>query len=167
MIRLAQSEHLNAINKIYNQAVEDGLRTAHTQPLSLQERKRWFNNHSSTLYPVFVYQQDDDVIGWLSISPYRSDREALDDVVEISYYVDYNHHGEGIGSKLMQYGLDFCSSAPYRIVVAILINSNETSIKLLEKFGFVEGGRIPDAIHYEGEFRDHLYMFKKLNIPSQ
>ncbi|WP_212747542.1 GNAT family N-acetyltransferase [Fodinibius saliphilus] len=167
MIRLAQTEHLKAINNIYNQAVKDGLRTAHTDPLSIEERKRWFRNHSATLFPVFIYELDNDVIGWLSISPYRSDRQALDDIVEMSYYVDYNHHGEGIGTQLMEYGLDFCRSAPYRIVVAILIESNKASIKLLEKFDFVEGGRIPDAIHYQGQYQDHLYLYKKLNPATQ
>ena len=164
MITLATFEHLPAINSIYNQAVEDGLRTAHVTPLSLVERKSWFYEHSEDRYPVFVYIQDDRVLGWISISAYRADRQALDEVVEVSYYVHYDHHGKGIGSRLMQYAINFCTKAHYRMMVAILIGNNRPSIGLLRKYDFQEGGRIPNAIHSNKEFQDHLYMYKILSL---
>lgn len=162
MITLAKPKHLQKINEIYNQAVKDGLRTAHTAPVSLDKRKNWFERHSREQYPIWVYKDDEDVLGWISVSPYRSGREALNEVVEVSYYVDYNSHGQGIATTLMEHAVQFCRDSGYRIAVAILISDNKSSIALVEKFGFAEGGRIPDAIHYQNEFRDHLYMYKKL-----
>jgi phosphinothricin acetyltransferase len=163
MIHPAQPEHLEAINEIYNQAVEDEQCTAHIKPFSYKERKTWFAKHSEDQFPVFVYINDEsEVIGWISLSPYRSDRQALKDIVEINYYVDYDHHDEGIATELMTRALQFCKESDYRIAVAILISSNEPSIHLLKKFGFIEGGRIPNALHFEEEFQDHLYMYKNL-----
>lgn len=163
MIYPARPEHLKAIDDIYNQAVEDGLRTAHIKPLSDEERKAWFERHRKDQLPIFVYTNDEKkVLGWISVSPYRSGRQALNDVVEISYYVDYNHHGSGIATELMERALQFCKKANYRIAVAILVSSNTPSVKLLEKFGFIEGGRIPDALHFGDTFQDHLYMYKNL-----
>lgn len=163
MIKQARPKDLQSINDIYNQAVKDGLRTAHSKPISLTERQGWFKDHSENSFPVFIYEKDNQILGWISISPYRSDRQALDEVVEVSYYVDYEHHGQGIATKLMQHAIQYCTDANYRILVAILVSSNEPSIGLLQKFGFKEGGRIPDAIHYENTFRDHLYMYKRLD----
>ena len=163
MIRLAMPKHLEPINAIYNQAVEDGLRTAHTDQTSFTERKLWFQDHSKVQYPVFVEEQNDTILGWLSISPYRSDRQALNEVVEVSYYVDYDHHGCGIGTKLMNHAVQFCCEKNYRLMVAILVSQNEPSLALLHKFGFKEGGRIPNAIHYEDTYRDHVYMYKSLD----
>ncbi|MGD8427192.1 MAG: GNAT family N-acetyltransferase [Balneolaceae bacterium] len=163
MITFAKKHHLQAINDIYNQAVEDGFRTAHTCPISMSERKSWFYHHTEKRYPVFVFIEDERVVGWLSISSYRSDRQALDEVVEVSYYVDYHHHGKGIATRLMQHAIDFCDDAGYRIMVAILVSDNKPSFSFLKKFDFREGGRIPNAIHYHNEFRDHLYMFKNLS----
>jgi len=162
MIRLATSADLQIINDIYNQAVAEGFRTAHAKPVSLDERKAWFSDHSSDTFPVYVFTENSNVLGWISVSAYRSGRQALNEVVEISYYVDYDHHHQGIATKLMEKALEFCRSANYRITVAILISQNIPSISLLEKFGFTQGGRIPDAIHHQEEFRDHLYMYKKL-----
>ena len=164
MIIPAQIRHLNDINRIYNQAVEDGLRTAHTEPLSLDEHKKWLNKHSRDTYPVFVYLKDNNVVGWISISPYRSDRKALNEIVEVSYYVDYEHHGQGIGTELMNRAVRFCREAEYRLIIAILIEQNRGSLKLLDKFEFQEGGRIPDAIHFNNTFRDHIYLYKKLQV---
>lgn len=163
MIRPASSKHLASINDIYNQAVDDGLRTAHIEPISHAERKLWYQKHSEEQYPIFVYEQGQQVLGWLSLSPYRTDRQALDEVVEVSYYVDYQHHKQGIGSQLMDRAITFCCQHHYRLIVAILVDQNEPSLGLLRKFGFKEGGRMPKAIHYEDEYRDHLYMYKKLD----
>lgn len=162
MITQAEPEHLKAINNIYNQAVADGLRTAHTQPVSLKQRREWLNNHPKDIHPVFVYLDGDTVLGWLSVSSYCSDRQALNEVVEISYYVDYDHHNQGIATELMEYGLQFCRNSNYRLAVAILVSGNKPSIALLKKFDFTEAGRIPDALHFDDEHRDHLYMYRKL-----
>ncbi|MDZ7682470.1 MAG: N-acetyltransferase family protein [Fodinibius sp.] len=162
-IRLAVADDIKSINAIYNQAVDDGLRTAHDEPTSMAERATWFGDHDENRHPIFVCELENRVTGWISVSPYRSDRQALNGVIEISYYVDYQYHEQGLGSRLMAHALNFCMEANYRIAVAILISQNKPSLALLDKFGFTEGGRIPDAIHYQHTYRDHLYFYKKLH----
>lgn len=163
MITNAKEEHLTQIDHIYNQAVKDGLRTAHLESLSKEERRLWFDRHEADQFPIFVSLDDNDnVRGWLSVSPYRLGRGALSEVAEISYYVDYSEHGKGIATELMKHGIAFCKNASFRILLAILISGNEESMGLLEKFGFQESGRIKKAIHYRDMYRDHVYM--SLNI---
>lgn len=158
----AQPEHLPDIDRIYNQAIEDGLRTAHLEPLTHKEREDWLKSHSDESFPVFIWTEHESVLGWLSISPYRSGRGALSEVAEVSYYVDYNHHGKGIATALMEHAIDFCTRSHFRILVAILVSENIESIALLQKFGFEEAGRVRDAIHYRHIFRDHVYMSLKI-----
>ncbi|MDZ7715556.1 MAG: N-acetyltransferase family protein [Balneolaceae bacterium] len=163
MIRFAKEAHLRDIDRIYNQAIEDGLRTAHLEPLDPRERRAWFNNHNQGSFPIFVFTEDGKTLGWLSLSPYRPGRGALSEVAEVSYYVDYNHHDSGIASQLMESAISFCDNTPLRILVAILISGNSASIELLQKFGFEEWGRIPEGIHYDGQFKDHVYWGKRLS----
>lgn len=162
MIVKAKPEHLSDIDRIYNQAIEDGFRTAHLEPIGKEERELWFEAHSEDPFPVFVWTDNDSVKGWLSISPYRSGRGALSDVAEVSYYVDYDHHEKGIASKLMSHAISYCRELPFRILVAILVSDNAASIALLNKFDFKEAGRIEEAISYKGVLRDHLYMSRKI-----
>lgn len=163
MIRFAKEAHLRDIDRIYNQAIDDGLKTAHLQPLNAGERRNWFNNHNASTFPIFVFTEGGQTLGWLSLSPYRSGRGALSEVAEVSYYVDYEHHGKGIASQLMSSAIRFCANSPLRLLVAILISENDQSLALLKKFDFEEWGRIPDGIHYEDTFADHIYWGKRLS----
>ena len=162
MIRFAKEAHLRDIDRIYNQAIEDGLRTAHLKPLDPRERRAWFNRHNAGTFPIFVFTEGGQTLGWLSLSHYRSGRGALSEVAEVSYYVDYDYHGKGIASKLMDSAISFCENTPIRMLVAILISGNEESIGLLKKYGFEEWGRVPEGIRYEDQLRDHVYWGKKL-----
>lgn len=162
MIRTAAENDLNAIDRIYNQAIEAGFRTAHLAPLSPEKRRQWFQNHNEEEYPVYLYEDEDAVWGWASLSPYRPDRAALDEVAELSFYVDFSRHGEGIGSRLVEHCLEQAPALGKRIMFAIVIDGNDGSIALLKKFGFEWWGYLPEVINCSGEKRGQIYLGKIL-----
>ena len=69
MIRLAEKKDIVSINDIYNQAVAARFETADIDPISYADRLKWYDLHNKTRYPVFVYEIDEKVVAWLSISP--------------------------------------------------------------------------------------------------
>ena len=156
-IRLARQEDLPEINRIYNQAVRQRFSTAHLEPVSMEEREKWFALHDPQRFPVYVVSHEDKVIGWVSLGPYREDRQALAHVVEVSYYVDEKERGKGIGSLLMDSAMRIAASLGYSVMIAILLDKNPASIGLLKKFGFREWGRMPGIALIEGQKADHLY----------
>jgi phosphinothricin acetyltransferase len=159
-IRLATEMDLPSIDRIYNLAVTAGFRTAHTRPLTNDQRKIWFKDHDPDNYPVFVFTRKQEVLGWASFSPYRPGREALDEVAELSFYVDFQHHGEGIGSEMVEYCLAKGPELHKRIVFCIIIEENVGSIRLLQKYGFDRWGYLPEVIHFNDQKRGHVYMGK-------
>ncbi|MDX1673098.1 MAG: GNAT family N-acetyltransferase [Balneolaceae bacterium] len=163
MIRLAEFEDLEAIDAIYNQAIENGFLTAHTEPLTRSEREAWFRRHNRERHPIFVYEEQNRVLGWVSLSPYRSGRQALREVAEISFYVDFDSHDSGIGSALVDHCVQQASFLQQRIYIAIIIEGNSASIILMEKFGFERWGYLPEVIHYRDEKRGQVYMGKILH----
>ncbi len=124
MIRFAKTDDLERIVAIYNQAVAHKNATADLQPLELQQRITWFNEHSPESYPIYVKEIDDKVAGWCSLSPYRPGRLALEKTVEIVCFIDYKHHSQGIGSDLIQHALHDCLRIKKRIVFAIMLEKN-------------------------------------------
>jgi len=161
-IRFAREPDLPAINAIYNQAVAQRFCTAHLEPLTLGERRSWFLSHPPDRYPVFVSTVDRELNGWLSLSPYRADRQALAHVCEVSFYVDRDSRQRGIGSHLLQHAVQAAPEFGFSVMVAILLNKNPASIALLDKFGFSLWGTMPGIALIDGEVADHLYMGLKL-----
>ncbi len=161
-ILIAREDDLLAINEIYNQAVLQQFCTAHLEQVSMEERKLWFRAHDPAVYPVFVAVADERIVGWVSLGPYREDRQALKHVAEVSYYVDEKDRGSGVGSRLLSHAIGMARSFGFTVLIAILLNRNPTSIGLLQKYSFEEWGRMPDIAQIDGLLADHLYYGIKL-----
>lgn len=160
-IRIAKIEDLGAIVEIYNQAIAIGQKTADLTPVSVEERKAWFEAHPVDKYPILVAQQDDAILGYLTLSAYRPGRMALRHTAEVSYYVHFNHHRKGVASNLLQQAIEMCPTLQIKTLFAILIDSNEASIKLLEKFGFERWGYLPRVAEFDGlEFGHYYYGYR-------
>jgi phosphinothricin acetyltransferase len=148
---------LPAINEIYNQAVALKFSTAHTDPISMEERESWFREHDPNKYPVFIWQEGQEVSGWLSFSPYRKGRKALQSTAEISYYVRTRHHRRGIGSRLMEFALKEAPALGFKTLIAILLEPNTASVNLLKKFGFELWGNVPNVAEIDGGEYNHQF----------
>jgi L-amino acid N-acyltransferase YncA len=156
-IRKAGHEDLAVINEIYNQAVRQRFCTAHLDEVGMQERVRWFTSHEPAHFPVFVAVDEEKIVGWVSLGPYREDRQALAHVAEVSYYVDEKVRGKGVGSSLLDHAQKVASEYGVSVLIAILLNRNPASIGLLLKFGFEEWGRMPGIARIDEQEADHLY----------
>lgn len=156
-IRLAGQADLEAINRIYNQAVQQRFCTAHLEAVDMEERRQWFAFHDPARYPVFVALEGEDLVGWVSLGAYRENRQALAHVAEVSYYVDARARGKGVGSSLLKHAIHVAPGLGFSVLIAILLNRNPASIALLDKYGFEEWGRMPGIARIEDQLADHLY----------
>jgi len=161
-IRTARIEDLEAIIEIYNQAINSKFETAETTEVKISDKLQWFLNHESNTYPIFVYEKEGKVLGWISFSPYRKERKALRFTIEISYYVHNGFRRQGIGSQLIEYALMMGKKMGYKTLFAIILDKNEASLKLLHKFGFIKWGYMPNVADFNGEECGHVYMGYKL-----
>jgi phosphinothricin acetyltransferase len=164
MIRQATSSDLETINSIYNEAIREGGFTGDIEPVTLESREYWYSDHINS-YRIFVIQEQDAVVGYVSVSPYRKGREAFRNTCEISYYLFSHARGKGLGKKLLSHAIDYARAAGFRVIVAVLLGCNERSIKLLKSFKFSESGRICEAACIGNELVDHLYMSLLVSCP--
>ena len=154
-IRVAKQTDLPAITEIYNQAIESGTSTADIAAVSLANRRKWLAAHNED-YPVFVAEEKGFVKGWCSLSPYRPGRMALRQTAEISYYIHKDFHGMGIGSSLIAEIINRCSDLGIKVLFAILLDTNYSSIGILEKFEFKKWGHLPGVAEFENRLCGHL-----------
>ena len=162
-IRIASIGDLPRIVEIYNQAILSGKSTGHTQIFNVEERVSWFNSYNPDLYPLYVYEIDEKVVAYASLSPYREGREAMRKIAEISYYVDFNFHRRGIAKELLKYVLSDCKRISKEYLLAILLDINDASIAFLQKNGFEQWGHFPGVIDIDGLQCGHLIFGIDLN----
>jgi phosphinothricin acetyltransferase len=156
-IRTAQRKDLEAIVEIYNQAITAGQKTADMTPVTVEDRIDWFEGHTPDKYPILVAEDDGRIVGYLTISAYRPGRMALRYTAEVSYFIHNEYHRRGIASNLLQHAIDMCPSLQIKTLFAILIDSNEASIRLLDKFGFEKWGYMPRVAEFDGIEFGHVY----------
>jgi L-amino acid N-acyltransferase YncA len=157
MIRLAQVDDLPAILDIYNQSIPSKRATGDIEPLRVEDRLDWFREHPPQEHPIFVAELDGRVTGWCSLSAYRPGRAALRFTAEISYYIDYEYHRQGIATALVEHTLAVCPALGIKHVFAIVLEGNQASLKLLQKMGFERWGYLPRVADFDGNEVGHLY----------
>lgn len=163
IIRHAQWQDIETLVDIYNQAVQAGHKTADIETATVGSRRQWFNDHKPDQYPLLVAECGGQVIGYATLSPYRPGRQALRFTAEISYYVHFDYHRQGVASGLIKKFIEIAPNLNIKTLFAIILDSNKASIKLIEKFGFQKWGHLPGVADFDGTEVGHLYYGLRIN----
>jgi phosphinothricin acetyltransferase len=162
-IRIANLPDLQAIVAIYNQAIPTHRSTANVTPVTVEARKSWFLEHDPGSHPIFIAEVDSQVAGLCSLSFYRPGCMALRFTAEISYYINKAYQQKGIGSTLVKYALEACPALGIKNIVAVVIDQNEGSRRLLENLGFQKWGHLPRVLDFDGEELGEFYYGKRVS----
>ncbi|MHB8661518.1 MAG: GNAT family N-acetyltransferase [Acidimicrobiales bacterium] len=133
--RLAQPTDAEAIRAIYNHEVTGTTVTFDMVPRTADEQRQWMEGHSGA-HPVLVAADDSDaVVGFASLSAYRS-RPAYSTTVEDSVYVHVDHRARGVGRLLLGDLVDLAAVGGFHAVMARIVGTHEASIRLHQACGF-------------------------------
>lgn len=139
---------------IYNYEVVNGVATLDFEPRTLPEWQEWFDAHQTVEHCIFVGLIDDVVVGYASLSPYRT-KDAFKSTVELSIYIHQDHRGKGVASKLMAHILEHAKeNDTLHTVVSVITAGNEGSTKLHSRFGFTYCGLTPEVGFKHGKYQD-------------
>lgn len=157
-VRAAESEDLPGILTIYNDAVLTTTATYDYEPRTLEQRIRWFEDHTESGLPIYVAVTAEGVVtGWSALNRYH-DRPGFRFTSENSVYVHAGHRGLGIGGRLLAPLLQRAGELGLRCVVAGIDAENQASLRLHSRHGFVQVGRFPNVGFKFGRWLDVVYM---------
>jgi len=133
--RLAAPEDAETIRAIYNAEVVGSTVTFDMVPRTPDDQLAWLAEHRGA-HPAIVAVNDAGlVVGFASVSPYRS-RPAYSTTVEDSVYVGHDHRGQGIGRLLLADLMTVVDSYGFHAVMARIVGGHAASIALHKSCGF-------------------------------
>ena len=190
IVRAATETDLPAILAIYNHAVLHGTATAEYEPVSLESYQKKFAYRQAHNLPWLVAiepaltsspsplvegeteretvhgergaMEAGRVVGWSALSFYH-ERIGYRFTVENSVYVAPDAQGKGVGKALLAPLIEAARERGFHVIVASIDSANEASRRLHARFGFVEGGCLPQIITKFGQWLDCAYMTLRLN----
>ncbi len=159
-LRLARPEDAEAIRRIYNVEVEGTTVTFDLVPRSLAEQEAWLEARSGAMV-VIVAELDGEVVGFGSLSPYRS-RPAYSSTVEDSVYVRADQRGTGVGRALLAGLIDAAETRGFHSIMARIVGDHTASIALHASLGFEAVGVEREVGRKFGKWLDVMLMQKML-----
>jgi L-amino acid N-acyltransferase YncA len=159
-IRDARVEDLGPIDAIYDHYVRTSTSTFQLEPAGLDARKAWFAAHGER-WPVLVAEEGNVVVGWGSLSVYNP-RAGYRFTAEDSVYVDAAAHGRGIGQALLAELIARARSCGHHTLLAGISAEQAPSVRLHERFGFVEVARMRELGWKFDRWLDVVFMQKVL-----
>lgn len=156
-VRKAERKDLEAMLRIYNYEVLNGVATFDIKPKTIEEWEEWFLAHTEGNRSVYAAELEGTVIGYASLSEYR-DRAAFDSTVELSVYVDPLFRRQGAAKQLMECVIEAArQDENTHLIVSVITSENIASIRLHEAFGFTYCGTLREVGYKFGQYRsvDH------------
>jgi L-amino acid N-acyltransferase YncA len=149
-MRDATLQDLASIVEIYNSTIPGRIVSADTEPVSVEQRLPWFNEHDPARRPILVAEANGEILGWLSLSDFYDGRPAYNGTAEIGIYVREGHRGKGIGRRLLQEAIGRAPDLGIKTLTAGAFAVNESSLELFERFGFEKWAHFPRVAELEG-----------------
>jgi len=134
-IRPAAEADLPALTAIYNAAITETVSTGHLYPLTLADRRPWWDAHLDSRYPILSAELGGEVIGYASLSAW-SPFPVYAHTVESSLYLAPGAQGRGLGTTLMRALLAEARRLGHHVVLSRIWAQNAASIAMCRKCGY-------------------------------
>jgi phosphinothricin acetyltransferase len=159
-VRLANIDDVEPTRTIYNLEVTESTVTFDLVPRTSDEQRSWLTARSGA-HAVLVAENDGDVVGFASFSPFR-DRPAYSTTVEDSVYVRRDQRGAGVGKLLLGELVALATSHGFHTMIARIVGGHEASIALHRSLGFEVVGTEREVGRKFGRWLDVVEMQRLL-----
>ncbi len=142
MLRSATTRDASAIAAIYAPFVQAGTRSFESVAPDAAEMARRLERTLKT-HPWIVAEDDaGEIMGYAYATGFRG-RDAYRFTAETSVYVRPGSQGCGVGSGLALALLEALRISGYRTAIAVITLPNDPSVRMHERVGYREAGRLP------------------------
>lgn len=153
MIRIANEKDYRPILEITNDVILNSNAIYREEPHTMESRTAWYKEKEDKNIPIYVYEQDGQVVGFITYGSFR-DNPGYRFTVEHSLHVRKDARGQGIGEALLRHLIEDLKSSDIKTLVGVIDSQNSISRHLHEKCGFSLSGTLPTIALKNGQWLD-------------
>ena len=158
-IREMQKEDWESIAAIFKEGIE--LKTA-TFNSEVPSYEIWNESHKTDCR--LVAESEQQVIGWVALSPFSS-RPVYSGVAEVSIYIMQGFRGRQVGEKLLRALIEESEKSGYWTLQSGIFEINHASLALHEKVGFrMVGYRERIGKDSNGQWQNTIIMERRSTV---
>lgn len=161
ILRPATDADLPAITAIMNAAIARTTAVWSETPMTLADMRSWLGARGAGGFPVIVAEDAGAPVGYGSYGTFRS-RDGYRLTVEHSVHVAETARGRGIGTALVERLIAEATAAGLHTMIGGIDGSNAGAIRLHQRLGFREVGRLPEVGRKLGRWLDLVLMQRLL-----
>jgi L-amino acid N-acyltransferase len=150
-----QKRHAEAILAIFNDAIINSTGLYDYKPRTIEMMTGWFDAKLKGKFPVIGIENDSgELMGFGSYGTFRA-WPAYKYSVEHSVYVDARFRRRGVGRFILERLIDTARGQDYHLLIGGIDATNQASITLHEKLGFLHCGTSQFALR---QLLERLYI---------
>jgi phosphinothricin acetyltransferase len=160
-LRDATETDLPMILAIYNEIIANTTAVYSESPVSLEDRRAWWQGRLAQNYPVLVAADSGGVAGFASFGEFRA-WPCYRHSVEHSVHVRADRRGEGIGGQLIGALIARAQGLGKHVMIAGIDADNAASIKLHERLQFERVAHLREVGRKFGRWLDLVFLQRVL-----
>ena len=160
LILPATAADLHGILAIYNEVIATSTAVFSLDPVTLDDRRTWFEARRRAGYPVLVADQKGEVAGFSSFGEFRGAWQGYRFSVEHSVHVRRDCRGAGIGRALVAALFSPAAAMGKHVMIGGIDANNEPSLRLHDTLGFERVAHFKEVGHKFDRWLDLVFVQK-------
>jgi L-amino acid N-acyltransferase YncA len=153
----ATAADLPGLLAIYNEVIATSTAVYSYLPVTLEERRQWWQARLAQGYPVLVARNRDGVAGFASFGDFRA-WPGYRFTVEHSVHVRADGRGRGIGTQLVGALIPRAAALGKHVMIAGVDAANTPAIRFHERLGFTHAGTLREVGYKFDRWLDLLFL---------
>src|SRR5215472_11356715 len=140
----ATEADLEGIVRIYNEVIANTTAVFASLPVTVAERRRWWQARTAQGYPVLIARDAHGVAAFGTFGDFRA-WPGYRFTVEHTLHVRADARGRGIGTQLLRVLIGRAHALGKHVMIAGVDADNAASIRFHERLGFTQAGRLREV----------------------
>jgi len=157
----ATEADLEGVLGIYNEVIANTTAVFANEPVTVDERRRWWQSRTAQGYPVLIVRDERGVAAFGSFGDFRT-WPGYRFTVEHTLHVRADARGRGIGTQMLRALIDRALALGKHVMIAGVDADNAGSIRLHERLGFTQAGRLRQVGYKFDRWLDLVFLQRSI-----